>query len=117
MSGKKGSKHPIGGRGHWQRSLTMDECDLHFMADYNWSDNGNGYLRGQVDGKTVYLHRLIMGAKPGQIVDHVNQDSYDVRRDNLRFVNKSENALNNKRRASVQEWVRGTCRVGHQENR
>lgn len=43
---------------------------------------------------TIYLHRFLMGATRGQIVDHINGDKLDNRRANLRFCTASENASN-----------------------
>jgi hypothetical protein len=40
------------------------------------------------------IHRLVMGAIKGQIVDHVNGNKLDNRRVNLRFVNHSLNRAN-----------------------
>jgi hypothetical protein len=53
---------------------------------------------GKVDGKRVevgvLMHRLIMGAKDGEIVDHINNNSLDNRKENLRIVTHRENQLN-----------------------
>lgn len=47
------------------------------------------------DGKHFYLHRFIMGVSGrGDIVDHINGDIYDNRRQNLRVCNKADNAHN-----------------------
>jgi hypothetical protein len=40
------------------------------------------------------MHRVIIGALPGQIVDHINGDTLDNRRANLRFCSKTENGQN-----------------------
>src|SRR5262245_10268600 len=43
-------------------------------------------------GKVVSLHRLLTGAKGGQIVDHRNGDGLDNRRCNLRIATGSQSA-------------------------
>jgi hypothetical protein len=40
------------------------------------------------------MHRLIIGAKQGDFVDHINMDSLDNRRSNLRIVTRGESQRN-----------------------
>lgn len=42
----------------------------------------------------VYLHRLIMRAGRGSIIDHVNRNPLDNRKSNLRFVTAKQNVAN-----------------------
>lgn len=44
--------------------------------------------------EVVLLHRWILGAQKGQVVDHKNRDSLDNRRENIRIATVSENAQN-----------------------
>ena len=47
------------------------------------------------NSKHLYLHRIIMDAtKRTEIVDHINGNIYDNRRENLRIGNKSDNGSN-----------------------
>lgn len=41
-----------------------------------------------------YLHRIITDAKKGQVVDHINHNTLDNRKCNLRICTASENSLN-----------------------
>lgn len=41
-----------------------------------------------------YVHRLVMHAARGQVIDHVNGNPLDCRRANLRVVTKSQNGFN-----------------------
>lgn len=41
-----------------------------------------------------YMHRVIMDAKKGEEVDHINRDPLDNRRSNLRICSRSENCAN-----------------------
>ena len=53
-------------------------------------DKSVGYFKYQ--GK--YLHRIIIGAKKGQIVDHINRNKTDNRITNLRIVSSALNNYN-----------------------
>jgi hypothetical protein len=39
----------------------------------------------------VFMHRVIMDARPGEIIDHVNHDTLDNRKSNLRKCTRSQN--------------------------
>lgn len=45
-------------------------------------------------GKTISMHREIVQASSGQLVDHINHNTLDNQRGNLRLCSKSENAMN-----------------------
>lgn len=44
--------------------------------------------------ETILLHREIVGAKKGDIVDHINGNTLDNRRENLRIVTHQQNCYN-----------------------
>ena len=77
----------------------IDASDAEVVGAYNWCLNPSGYVqrgygpKGRV--RNQQLHRFILGARPGTIVDHVNRNPLDCRRSNLRFVTHRENNLNN----------------------
>ncbi len=72
----------------------IDRRDASVFLLCRWQFN-RGYLSTRIDGRTAYFHRLVMGAKKGQIVDHKSRDKSDNRRRNLRFVTHQQNILNN----------------------
>lgn len=55
---------------------------------------GRGGSRGGVRGRRILLHRWLLDAPPELEVDHINGDTLDNRRQNLRLVTRSENAHN-----------------------
>lgn len=52
--------------------------------------NGAMYARRH----RIHMHRFLLGAPTGMDVDHVNGNTLDNRRANLRLVTRSENAQN-----------------------
>lgn len=74
----------------------VDPSDFDAVMAYNWVRNKDNYAYARVNGnkfKTA-MHRFIIDAKKGEMVDHVNGKGLDNRRVNLRLCNKSQNATN-----------------------
>lgn len=72
---------------------------------YVSTENGRSfaYRTVTVNGrnKNVYLHREIMGLNvpgPKLVVDHINQNALDNRRENLRVCTPSQNSMNRRKR-------------------
>lgn len=88
--------------------IIVDECDREYLELRNWCVNkSTGYAVGRINGRSAQLHRLIMDAKPGQYVDHINRDRLDNRRTNLRFSSQSLNAANRAKRQNTLNTFKG----------
>jgi hypothetical protein len=82
-----------------QGHLTIvDDEDFERYSTLNWSTTTHLYVHRREGDKTVYLHRLIVGALSGQHVDHKNHDTLDNRRENLRICTVSQNHANRRSR-------------------
>lgn len=72
----------------------MDNADLALIGGFAWRRIGNGYVQAQRSKLYVYMHRLIAGAGPDELVDHMNGDRLDNRMCNLRIATSSQNGAN-----------------------
>lgn len=57
------------------------------------------YAYTQVKKRTIYLHRFILEAQTGILVDHINGNGLDCRRENMRLCSPSLNSANSRRHA------------------
>jgi hypothetical protein len=71
-----------------------DDEDFPLLSSRSWSLNGCGYCQASYGGRVYTMHRLVMNAQPGQEIDHIDGDKLNNRKDNLRFVTRSENMRN-----------------------
>jgi hypothetical protein len=60
-----------------------------------------------------YMHRLIVGAEDGFQVDHINGDTLDNRRENLRVCSQFENQRNMRPRSRGTKGVHFTVNRSH----
>lgn len=85
------------------RVALVDEGDFDALAAFTWQAS-HGYAKRCMPGASklgIFMHRQIMGAEPGQIVDHASGDTLDNRRRNLRFATPSQSSANRRTRAGV----------------
>lgn len=106
----------------WRRSLTkrialtrslfalVDDEDYAELANHKWNATAYGYATrthhdrfapGLYRAYCVFMHRQIMNAPRGLEVDHVNGDTLDNRRENLRLCTRSENMRNRRKQRAA----------------
>jgi len=75
----------------------VDAEDYPRLAKYKWhchEDKTTCYAARRKFNKIVSMHREIMQASPGQIVDHIDRNGLNNRKTNLRFCTPFQNACN-----------------------
>lgn len=97
----------------------VDDADYALVSRYRWHTtrtHGRGrriarlYARYHDNANHCFilLHRLVLNAPPGVMVDHINGDGLDCRRSNLRFCTRSQNGQNSRgRRVSSASGFKG----------
>lgn len=70
--------------------------DYDTLSQYSWHWHLHGYPMTylKTNKRLALMSRFILKAEKGVIVDHINRDRKDNRRNNLRFVTPSQNAQN-----------------------
>jgi hypothetical protein len=71
----------------------FDLSDFEMVKKYTWyKRNDSGYIYNMKN--RIYLHRFIMNCKDEEIIDHINRNKLDNRKENLRIVSLNENNHN-----------------------
>ena len=96
---------------HTSVTAIIDENDADLVLDgvSRWHARlePNGMLYASRKFQKQTMHRLIMGFPEGMEIDHINGNSLDNRRANLRAVTRRENARNTKRGKNNKTGVTG----------
>jgi len=69
------------------------------IKNYPWypkTGEWGTYCSGYVNKKVITLHRFIMNAKDGEYIDHIDKNTLNNRKSNLRFVTNQQNGFNRK---------------------
>ncbi|MCR5876956.1 HNH endonuclease signature motif containing protein [Phenylobacterium sp. J367] len=92
-------------------AIVGDE-DFDWLNKWKWHavvpKAGFVYARRRADCAYVLMHRLILNADLGLVVDHISGDTLDNRRSNLRLATRRQNNAN-KHRVWSAAGFRGVC--------
>lgn len=73
----------------------VDDGDFEWLNQWKWCCSGDGYAkRLDVGRKTILMHRIIAETPAGMDTDHINGDTLDNRRENLRVCSHHQNTQN-----------------------
>lgn len=79
----------------------INSDDYTKTAKNEWLLSTGGYvIRYEFQNKkvsTIYLHRELLNAKKGEIIDHIDGNKLNNTRDNLRICTQSQNLVNRPR--------------------
>ena len=96
----------VGGHRGGQRAVApvyaeIDEIDVELVSKYKWNINSNSnphtkYAKTNTGGKTLHLHRLIMGlgdyAVDKRIINHKDGNGLNNKRENLEICDSLYNS-------------------------
>jgi hypothetical protein len=97
----------------------IEEEDYPLVSQYPWHayrTKWNVYAGTTVrlaggENRTLLLHRLLLGAKPGEEVDHIDLDGLNCTRKNLRLASHLQNVWNQRRKITNTSGYKGVYLV------
>jgi HNH endonuclease len=87
-------------------SAIVDDDDDNLLKDFSWHACGKkgheyGATRKRKTQEFIYMHHMIAGRPPsGFVTDHINGNTLDNRKSNLRFVTVAQNVYNKRKQKS-----------------
>lgn len=87
----------------------VDTEDYEAIASHHWFIQGTKWPYAVCNspgdhGKKFLMHRIIIGAEPGQFVDHINGNTLDNRKCNLRICTNAQNIANGRSRGGTSKF-------------
>lgn len=94
---------PLRGKYGNGKFAIIDDEDFGRVIQHKWflskkRETGHQYIRTRIGKEDVRLHRFIVNAPKRFFVDHINRDTLDNRKWNLRLCTNSENQMNSIKR-------------------
>ena len=74
----------------------VDDAMWHELTLFSWSVS-KLYATAQVDKNTTLMHHYVIKSEPYQLIDHINWNKLDNRKENLRIATYSQNNHNQRK--------------------
>lgn len=104
--------------------VIIDDDDALKVCNHKWTASRritNGYkliyfytwiYNDRKEKKIIYLHRFIMNTPKGFYTDHINGDTLDNRKENLRICTNCDNAANRRISKNNTSGYKGVSKTG-----
>lgn len=94
------------------REFYFDLDDFDKVKCFHWYENDQGYILAVINRQHIRMHRFILNIHQSQtpIVDHINGNRADNRKNNLRTADKSTNGINRRCNRNNSLGVKGVTK-------
>lgn len=93
------------------QEILIDEEDYNALSRIKW-EICKGYVKGKINGTHIRLSRYIMKCNDRElVVDHINGNRFDNRKENLRICTQQQNACNTHRQKLPKSGYRGVMQT------
>lgn len=55
-----------------KKHILVDDEDYKTLSKYKWNVDALGYVSRSIKNKTTLIHRIILNAQKGQMIDHID---------------------------------------------
>jgi hypothetical protein len=91
----------------------VDDSDFEWLNQWKWHawcpNKNNKVFYAKRTSQGILMHRVIMQAVVGELIDHGNQDGLDNRRNNLRKCTRGQNSMNRRSKEKSSSKFLGVC--------
>lgn len=91
------NKIVIGKATNTGNEFIVDLEDFAKIKDLSWYESSAGYMTHRENGKLLQIHRIVTDCPEDKVVDHINHNKLDNRKQNLRVCLVKENNRNRKK--------------------
>lgn len=108
--------------------VLIDDEDFEKLSEYKWRFVSNRYAAavkydtgkrkndGTLKQRVIKMHRLIMDCPIDKVIDHINGNGLDNRKENLRICTRSQNMANQKKRYVSKSGYKGVSLGNNKTN-
>lgn len=90
-----------------KNEILINDDKYNELVKYTWHIGSGGYAQTRINNKIIKMHRFLLNAQNGEIVDHINNCIFDNRIENLRISNKLNNSHNKIKQEGMTSEYRG----------
>lgn len=96
----------------WWEYTKIDKKDFtDNIKNYCWYKSKRRSVESRINNKLIKLHRFLLNPPKDKVVDHINWNTLDNRRENLRICTIQENGLNKKVLCNNKCWIKWIVKV------
>lgn len=89
------------------KPMLVDNWDYEILKKRKWTDNGFGYAASTWNYKQHSAQKIIMWCPEGYELDHINGNTLDNRKENLRICTRTQNSFNKPKPSSNTSGYKG----------